>query len=68
MTQHTDKELDLQAQDPAVAAIAPSDGDRRDDAGLATPVQDIDLKKAPAEGVETTTSGDGKMTRRSVQL
>lgn len=67
MTQHTDKELELQAAEPAAAAIAPTDGERRDDPGFATPVDAIGVSKRVEEQIEPadddTTQDDEKAVR-----
>ena len=52
MTQLTDKELGLQAPDPAAAAVAPANAERREDAGFGTPVQDVDLSKIIDEKIQ----------------
>jgi hypothetical protein len=52
MTQHTDKESELQAPDPAAAAFAPTNGERHEDAGFVTPVQDVDLSKTIDEKIQ----------------
>ena len=67
MTQHTDKELDLQAADPAAAAVAPTEAERRDDAGVATPVEATDLSKSSEEAIETTCSSDGIPDEKAVR-
>jgi len=52
MTQHTDKEPELQAPDPAAAAVAPTHGERREDAGFVTSIQDANLSSAIDEKIQ----------------
>lgn len=68
MTQHTDKELELQAPEPAAAAIAPTEVERRDDAGFPTSARDVDPRKSLEEQIEPaddddTTQDDEKAVR-----
>lgn len=58
MTQHTDKELELQAPEPVAAAIAPTEGERRDDGGFAAPVQESNSSKRVEEQIEPADDDD----------